>query len=128
MSWAEAIRIKRYIGNTGRVIHVHDTSAAQQTSSGSASAAVQRHGERKTFTPLEPEKNTEAGIDTAGMLNSLKSLLPKGTDFGDILVLAVFLFLYIESKDTDFLIILAVLAFSFFKDTQLLSGLSSLLQ
>lgn len=128
MSWAEAIKIKRYIGNTGRVVHVNDAPTARQPHRNTSQNIGSQKNEHKTVSHSEPEKKPEAGIDLAGMLNSLKSLLPKGTDFGDILVLAVFLFLYIESRDTDFLIILAVLAFSFFKDTQLLSGLSSLLQ
>ena len=38
----------------------------------------------------------------------------KKREMGDLWVLAVFFLLYLESRDTDFLIILAVLAFSMF--------------
>ena len=38
----------------------------------------------------------------------------QGREAGDIWVLAVFFLLYLESRDTDFLIILAVLAFYMF--------------
>ena len=44
----------------------------------------------------------------------LGSFLPGGLDTGDILLLLVLLFLYIESKDDEFLIILAVVGYSIF--------------
>ena len=40
--------------------------------------------------------------------------VPMKKEVGDIWVLAVFFLLYLESRDTDFLIILAVLAFYMF--------------
>jgi hypothetical protein len=44
----------------------------------------------------------------------LRSLLPSGLDTGDLLLLAVLFFLYRESGDEDFLIMLAVVALSIF--------------
>ena len=46
----------------------------------------------------------------------------KKQDMGDLWVLAVFFLLYLESRDTDFLIILAVLAFSMFDMGGVLKG------
>ena len=47
-----------------------------------------------------------------GLSSLLGSILPKGMDAGDILLLLVFLFLYNETGDDDFLIMLAVMALS----------------
>lgn len=49
-------------------------------------------------------------------LNSiLGGILPEGIDSGDIMLLLLLLFLYIETDDNDFLILLAVIAFSVIK-------------
>ena len=45
----------------------------------------------------------------------LGSLIPAGIDTGDLLLLAILLFLYLESRDQDFLIILIVMGYSMFK-------------
>lgn len=42
----------------------------------------------------------------------LGAFLPGGLETGDLLLLLVLLFLYIESKDEEFLIILAVVGYS----------------
>ena len=42
------------------------------------------------------------------------NLLPAGLDTGDLLLAAMLLFLYSESKDEDFLIILIVVGLSIF--------------
>ena len=45
-----------------------------------------------------------------------KNILPDGLDSGDLMLLIILLLLYIESDDSDFLIVLAVIAFSIFKN------------
>lgn len=120
--------INRYIGNTGRVIHVNDalTQLKQHPhSAGTPPKRPQPSAEKPAGRQeKKPPSGTPAGgFSSDGLGKALKSLLPLGGELGDILILAVFLFLYIESRDTDFLIILIVLAFCFFKDSQLLSGL-----
>ena len=57
------------------------------------------------------------------------SVMPAGknTD-GDMLVLGIMVLLYLESRDTDFLIIAAVLFFCFYKDSPGLKRLTGLLQ
>ena len=123
--------INRYIGNTGRVIHVNDAPTRLKQHPRSAGAPPKRQqpsaekpaGSRGRQEKKPPSGTPAGGFSSDGLGKALKSLLPLGGELGDILILAVFLFLYIESRDTDFLIILIVLAFCFFKDSQLLSGL-----
>ena len=52
---------------------------------------------------------------TNNILGSFSSVLPAGLEISDILIFVILLLLYLESKDEDFLIILAVLAFSVLK-------------
>jgi len=57
-----------------------------------------------------------------GLGNGFKGLsgmfdnLPFGLDIGDILLFLMLLFLFLESGDEEFIIILAVIAFSLFKE------------
>lgn len=44
----------------------------------------------------------------------LEDILPEGLDSGDIFLAAMLLFLYSESRDEDFLIILIVVGISIF--------------
>ena len=45
----------------------------------------------------------------------LSGILPDWLETGDLVLLILLLFLYIESDDSDFLIVLAVIAFSIYK-------------
>ena len=76
------------------------------------------------YTRVDPHthkkaSNTVVGkekppFNTGGGLTSLlNSILPKGLDFGDILLFLVLFLLYVETKDEEFLIILIVSAFTF---------------
>ena len=49
------------------------------------------------------------------LFSQLSSILPAHADTEDLLLLGLFLLLYLDSKDDDFLIFLAVIAFSLFK-------------
>ena len=130
------MKINRYIGNTGRVVHVKDTPqpvrhTGYRTRYSPSPQPVTREtgsvaGNVKKQVKKPPSGTPAGGFGFESISGTLKSMLPKNTEFGDILILAVFLFLYIESRDTDFLIILTVLVLSIFKDSQLLSGLSGI--
>ena len=49
--------------------------------------------------------------EEGGLSSMLQKLLPKGLDFGDILLFLILLFLYVETKDEEFLIILILTAY-----------------
>lgn len=91
----------RYIGNNSRFYRVEDKT----TNSPLNYAGQPNQSNAKTNLPFQLDN----------IFGKLSSFLPAGLDFGDILILLILLLLYIESKDEDFLIILAVLAFSIFK-------------
>ncbi len=64
-------------------------------------------GERRPSQPRPAGKNT------------LERLLPASMDSGDLFLVATLLFLYLETRDQDFLIILIVVGLSLFKhDTE----------
>ncbi|MDR0861303.1 MAG: hypothetical protein LBN30_00780 [Oscillospiraceae bacterium] len=79
----------RYIGNTGQVIRVDDTPAEPEPPTATATASV-----------LEPIRRQVNGL--------FDSLLP-GVEMGDVILLLLFLFLFLESGDEEFLIMLAFL-------------------
>ena len=72
---------------------------------------VEPHSHKKASNTVGKEKPP---VNTGGGLTSLlNSILPKGLDFGDILLFLVLFLLYVETKDEEFLIILIVSAFTF---------------
>lgn len=73
------------------------------------SGAAQRVSERSFHTKPNPPQKTAVNAPATCAKQPVKN-----RDIGDLWVLAVFFLLYLESRDTDFLIILAVLAFSMF--------------
>ena len=105
--------MNRYIGNTGRRIRVPEELDAP---------AKQRDA---LFSPAPAEKTappspqTMRGHGGEKLQNSSEvrfhaphPALPFGMDAGDLLLFTVLLLLYKESGDTDFLILLAVVAVS----------------
>lgn len=55
------------------------------------------------------------GLGLSSLPSLLKGILPDWLDPGDAVLLLLLLLLYIDSDDSDFLIILAVIAYSIFK-------------
>ena len=49
------------------------------------------------------------------LLPPVEGLLPKGVDLSDLMLAAVLFLLYLESRDEDYLIILAVMVMSILK-------------
>ena len=60
--------------------------------------------------------NEKLHFKGADLTSMLSGMLPDWLDGGDLLLFLLLFFLYIESDDSDFLIILAVIAFSIFKE------------
>ncbi len=65
--------------------------------------------------PRKEEHPRGARPEKPGLAGMLSSILPEGLDAGDIFLAAMLLFLYSESGDEDFLIILIVVGLSIFK-------------
>lgn len=65
-------------------------------------------------TPQPGGCSSKAAGRKNGILSSIASLLPEELDFGDLFLAAMLLFLYSESHDEDFLVILAVVGLSIF--------------
>ena len=78
------------------------------------SGATRRGGdERAEGRITAPRKDERRGA--AARQQALPGFPLKSLDLGDIMLLAVLLLLYNDSRDEDFLIILGVLAFSMFR-------------
>lgn len=94
--------MKRYIGNTGEVHIIEDDSSSRQRAGGRAESS-----RSAIFEELE-------SVNTSAVFDSLRrpfSGLNFNFDAGDLAVLALLFFLYRESGDEEFLIILAFFAF-----------------
>lgn len=68
--------------------------------------APERGGSQRPGNAPPPKKG--------GLAGALEQVLPEGLDPGDLFLAAMLLFLYSESKDEDFLIILIVVGISLF--------------
>jgi hypothetical protein len=89
----------RYIGNTGRYYRVDDAEPKPP----------------KQAPPIK--RAAPAPGASAAPRGLLESILPSGLklEMGDIILLLLVFLLYIDSKDEEFLIILAFLAFNILK-------------
>ena len=103
----------RYIGNSGKVLRVAEPSD---------NAIVQLHPAPAPAVDGQPPRK-KTGLFGLGGLGGLGGLsgfgglnLPFGFDTGDLIILALLLFLFIESGDEEFLIILGFLAYSIYKE------------
>ena len=61
-----------------------------------------------------PQRPGNTPPQKGGLTGALEQVLPEGLDPGDLFLAAMLLFLYSESKDEDFLIILIVVGISLF--------------
>ena len=68
------------------------------------------------YSQIKKPPRKSGGLN--GLTGILRSVIPSGMDTGDILLLLILFFLYNESKDEDFLIILAVVAMSILSPDQ----------
>lgn len=130
----------RYIGNTGKYVRVEEPEHRQEPRHRPEPARHPGHTPQHPTVQHEihhhepPRPEPARAFPGLGGLGSLGNLfkksplfggghpggllksLPFGLDIGDLAVLVLLFFLYIESGDEEFLIILAFLAYSFFKD------------
>ena len=93
--------MKRYVGNTGQVYIMDEGRPSVKTDD----------------LPVRNVSNTAAGFLPANLRGTLGSLLRKpmlGFEMGDIAILALLFFLYKESGDEEFLIVLAFFALGIF--------------
>jgi len=110
--------MKRYIGNTGRVYVINDGRPSEITDSlpdkikdintGSMFGSIheQIHRDVKNNKPLFDLSSIFGGLRGG---HGHKKLLP-GFEAGDFAILALLFFLYKESGDEEFLIVLAFFA------------------
>jgi len=61
------------------------------------------------------KNNPNSGKGGFSPVEQLLSLLPEGIDMGDVILILLLLLLYLDSRDEEFLIMLIVMAMSFFQ-------------
>ena len=87
----------RYVGNTGKVYIVENP----------------RHSEPNPPNAAAGRSPEARQVKLPGLLNGL---LPSCFETTDLLIIGLLLFLFFESRDTDFLVILGFFAWSVFSD------------
>jgi len=94
----------RYLGNTGQFIRVEDEAENDIITSPAASYSAANEG-----LPLSRPKQL-GGAASLNALPSLKTLLPSlNLDGADIILALLFLYLYMQSGDWEFLILLGAI-------------------
>jgi len=107
----------RYVGNSGKVIRVVEPADNEIVRLHTAPAPAPA----PAVDSQPPRKKTGLfGLGGLGGLSGFSGLgglnLPFGLDTGDLIILALLLFLFLESGDEEFLIILGFLAYSVYKE------------
>lgn len=112
----------RYVGNTGKFYRVGTPEPQRNQSNQQRGHNPPQQNRPPSPPPMktEPEPIVNSFFGSlpffGGIEKGLSSILPGKMDSGDLMLLLLLFFLYLESKDEDFLIILAVIAMSIFKD------------
>ena len=104
----------RYIGNTGKVYRVSEPSDKARDKTPARRSEQSRAPPPDNFQARGRRKLLPSLFGGGGKL--LETNLPFGLELSDLIILALLLFLFIESGDEEFLIILGFLAYSIFKD------------
>ena len=127
----------RYVGNSGRFTRVNDGPGTPGASSfgprpgqpyqspphseppntGPPPGSPQGFGPPPDPPPFQgPPPNTKPpGKFLGGLGEMLNGILPFGLEVGDLMLLLLLLFLYTQSHDEEFLIILVVLGYTLYK-------------
>jgi hypothetical protein len=105
----------RYIGNTGKVYRVNESPG--RTRNNVVELYPKESLPRDRSDP-ESHNNIRKKPSLLGLgnLKFLESGLPFGLDLSDLIILGLLFFLFIESGDEEFLIILGFLAYSIYKE------------
>ena len=104
----------RYIGNTGKVYRVPEPSDKARN------RASHRHEPPRAEMPdnlqARGRRKFLPSLFGGGGGKLFETNLPFGLELSDLVILALLFFLFIESGDEEFLIILGFLAYSIFKE------------
>ena len=103
----------RYIGNTGKVYIIKD---APTGGAGKNIELKQEPAPAEACILPSPDVEFSAKSNRSNMPGFLQGLLPSCFEISDLLIIALLLFLFFESRDEDFLIILGFFAWSVFKE------------
>ena len=105
----------RYVGNTGKVYIVADDCDNQTDKS---AAHIKDNVPSPAFSGghRSNEPKRERVPPKSGELSFLEGFLPRCFKSTDILIIVLLLFLFLESRDEDFLIILGFFAWSIFRE------------
>jgi hypothetical protein len=90
-----------------------DGGRRQEQKNNQEKAQVNAAKKQQEMGFTEPKKSSKPASMPRNR-SFLSQLVPAGVDAGDLALIALLLFLYIESEDEDFLIILIVIGFSIF--------------
>jgi hypothetical protein len=100
----------RYIGNTGRYVREEERLEPPRNNITELRAPEADAGRGAAAAPAPPR----AIMKKQPLLKDLS--LPFGLDTGDVIILGLLLFLYLESKDEEFLIMLGVLGYALYSE------------
>ncbi|MCL2408978.1 MAG: hypothetical protein FWC96_05105 [Oscillospiraceae bacterium] len=110
----------RYIGNTGKVYRVNEPSDRARTDRRRNNVVElfpkESLSRDKRGTEHHDHSRKKTSLFGLGNFKFLEGGLPLGLELSDLVILALLFFLFLESGDEEFLIILGFLAYSIFKD------------
>ena len=106
----------RYIGNTGKVYRVSEPSDRVRDKPPPRRNEPPRVEQPDNLQARGRRKLLPSLFGGGGGAKFLETSLPFGLELSDLVILALLFFLFIESGDEEFLIILGFLAYSIFKD------------
>jgi hypothetical protein len=98
--------VNRYIGNTGRFFRVNETLPDTDVPDSAAEKAASRFAAAGAGSA-----RTESARAESKSRGGLGFTLPFGLELSELVLPLLFFFLYLETRDEEFLIILAALVF-----------------
>ena len=102
----------RYVGNTGKFYRVEERHDRPEKAV-EISAHAPHDSKKAPGAPGHPHNAGKPALFGSGFTDLT---LPFGLDTGDLVILALLIFLYFESKDEEFLIMLGVLAYGIYSE------------
>ncbi|MCL2402263.1 MAG: hypothetical protein FWC90_06430 [Oscillospiraceae bacterium] len=105
----------RYIGNTGKVYRMNEPSDRTRNNIVDLYPKESPAQDSHDAVPHDHSRQ-KPSLFGLGSFKFLESGLPFGLELSDLIILGLLFFLFIESGDEEFLIILGFLAYSIFKE------------